>query len=466
MKKLFLLSIAFLFFSCNSLLLQKRKYMPGYYSSFSKKIIRNGNQETENQETENSPVAMNDKATLLVIASESANKSYESTSKVKPEIKTNSKTIKSTQVVLEKRVRLRSVGKLKKRTGFSSVGCKAKNQGNQKFPLMLLSLLSVVGFGSLMLFRKRAQKISWWALQNKRKARLSIIVLTVALGAGGYQVGKLMNHGGMMIADDVKTFFIISAIAGATCYPFKRSGAGFLSEKNYLRQKLSHLMIITSGFVLMVFLGNHEVLNKAEAGEITPISYQHVTLPVNGDSVLIINETVGEVIDSSEKTLLHLFPFIESKNFSEGKFIKEGDKIFLVAKMKDGAEKRYPYSNEEFIQTAKLIKLSMNEVHYEKAEKQIKRDAEIKLQKPEEGRNARKDFWRGVALFFAIVLLALCVAAIAILSCALTCSGYSLAAVAVMYGGGIIVAFLFIFLLRTIYRKSFLGIHYKNRYAS
>ncbi len=68
-------------------------------------------------------------------------------------------------------------------------------------------------------------------------------------------------------------------------------------------------------------------------------------LDKNKDSILVIDEKVGEVIDSTEKIRYKLFPSISNKDFVSAQFkMDKNGKIRLDVLLKDGSYKSQPYS--------------------------------------------------------------------------------------------------------------------------
>jgi hypothetical protein len=116
------------------------------------------------------------------------------------------------------------------------------------------------------------RKISYWARRHKWHARILIILAFVLLNYVGLQLGFLLHD--MKIAVRGFSFFVILYFAGLVLYPFKFMRSWMSSSKYYVRQKLCDALLITSTFLMIVFIGNHSdetlFMQEAQATVVVP----------------------------------------------------------------------------------------------------------------------------------------------------------------------------------------------------
>lgn len=71
----------------------------------------------------------------------------------------------------------------------------------------------------------------------------------------------------------------------------------------------------------------------------------------NPTTIIVLHDTVGESIDSTEKTKYHLFTFWSAKQFNHAEFLMNADSTLSIrGTMKDGAVYIIPCTKKEFDQ--------------------------------------------------------------------------------------------------------------------
>ncbi len=73
---------------------------------------------------------------------------------------------------------------------------------------------------------------------------------------------------------------------------------------------------------------------------------------VDSSKIVTLSPAVGKIIDKDEKIKYHLFPFFKTDDFVCAYFIQEKDgSLYLIGKLRDGTEKRVPYTVQQFQDT-------------------------------------------------------------------------------------------------------------------
>ncbi len=123
--------------------------------------------------------------------------------------------------------------------------------------IYLLGLISgIITLGGLISTPGLAGKISYWAAVNPKKTRFIIGGIQVLTGFAGLILGTEMSHRGMQCSDASRNMLIATFLASALLYPVRKSPVRIL-KRTYFRQKIHDLLLFISGFLLMVWVGNH-----------------------------------------------------------------------------------------------------------------------------------------------------------------------------------------------------------------
>ncbi|HTF04006.1 MAG TPA: hypothetical protein VK826_08270 [Bacteroidia bacterium] len=72
--------------------------------------------------------------------------------------------------------------------------------------------------------------------------------------------------------------------------------------------------------------------------------------------VVVLHDTLGMTIDSSEKAAYHLFPFWYASDFHHAEYVMNADSsLSIIGTMKDGSTRVLPCSKQEFAQHRYLV---------------------------------------------------------------------------------------------------------------
>ena len=447
--------VSFLFVSCHFVLqVEKRKYTKGYYVELtSKKKVNEHKYESNSSKPKidvRTLVASKDSAPFIL----KPYLEYE-----KPEIK---------QVKNEKQVHLlvkespktfvAAVSKEKCMVSRKTASTGAENP-KEKYFLLFSALFSLLTGGIFLAIRKKVQKLSRWAKENKWKARMAIAGSQIVMGAGGFIAGNILYDHGIHIHEHARSVFIASFILGTLFYPFKKPYAGIINL-SYLKQKAHDLILSLSGFFLMICAGNtfsqERVLPSSSGSETIQYVASIFPQPIiysEGDTLraMIVHHLVGDIIDSTEKSKYHLFPFWKKEEYKLAQFFQKNDgSIFLLGTMKDGSTKTILYSREQFEQTTSLINSFAGKEDQEQIS-HVNNMAGPKKFMPREDKN--KLFWQIPLLILCILAAYALILLTAAFSCELACAGNEGAAIIVLNGGIALTVYLLVIAIRSVFYK-------------
>jgi hypothetical protein len=86
------------------------------------------------------------------------------------------------------------------------------------------------------------------------------------------------------------------------------------------------------------------------------LSCQRISAQDTAKTIFVIDQELGEIIDSTEKANYHLFPFCSSKDFRQARFFRLGDSTYTLSiEIKDGSTREFPYSGKDMLETRRLI---------------------------------------------------------------------------------------------------------------
>jgi hypothetical protein len=123
--------------------------------------------------------------------------------------------------------------------------------------IYLLGLITgVFTLGGLISTPGMAGKISYWAAVNPKKTRFIIGGIQVITGLAGLILGTEIAHKGMQCSDTSRNMLIATFLASALLYPVRKSPVRIL-KRTYFRQKIHDILLFITGFLLMVWVGNH-----------------------------------------------------------------------------------------------------------------------------------------------------------------------------------------------------------------
>jgi len=102
------------------------------------------------------------------------------------------------------------------------------------------------------------KKISSWAKNNKRPARMLIIVSVIVLNTLAIVTGVLLNSLGIYLPLSFLLFFAGLYALGFVVYPSRSlKGKKLNAAAFYIRQKSCDLLLVGSTFFMISWLGNH-----------------------------------------------------------------------------------------------------------------------------------------------------------------------------------------------------------------
>jgi hypothetical protein len=117
--------------------------------------------------------------------------------------------------------------------------------------------LGVGGIMSMLLLtflKSRAQRLSYWAKENKWKARLILVAAKIGTAIVCLHAGRDLLSSGMVVPEHVRLIGAGIFASAASFYPIRNSIGG---SSNYLSRKLHDAALFTSGALLMIYAGNH-----------------------------------------------------------------------------------------------------------------------------------------------------------------------------------------------------------------
>lgn len=125
--------------------------------------------------------------------------------------------------------------------------------------LGISALISAIGFSYLIKNKSKAKTMSFWALYNKKKARILIVVLQSASALIAYGMGHLTKDVGVELPKAIDLALYSAGAASMLLYPFKKG------QKSYFKQKFTDGILVFVGFGLMFNLGNQQKLSVNNA---------------------------------------------------------------------------------------------------------------------------------------------------------------------------------------------------------
>jgi hypothetical protein len=119
--------------------------------------------------------------------------------------------------------------------------------------ILLAGLFSVIGLKRAPYFTRN---MSLWATMNPWKTKFIFTGIHIVTGIAGIILGAKLADQGTHFSDLSGYFLPATFLTSALFYPVRNSSIK-LFEHSYLRQKMHDLVLVLSGFALMVNLGNN-----------------------------------------------------------------------------------------------------------------------------------------------------------------------------------------------------------------
>lgn len=260
-RKLFLacIIIALIIPSCDSIRIEKRRYMKGFYVNSSRSKVL-----PSIKEKLHVPIAISSKAVDsfdLASVSSIKQEGYASSIDAKKnnlELSTNSQ--KGTNLIQNINSKNNSIVS-PKTTSNGKIHVNEKehfnNERNANYLLSgMVAFFSVLFFGLLKWKKKTALKISKWASRRKWKTRFIIAGLHLVLAVVGHYAGSFLGDLNVFISDFARDIIMGGFLLGILIYPRKNRGLSIYDAKQYLKKKVFDFILVLSGFLLTVCHGN------------------------------------------------------------------------------------------------------------------------------------------------------------------------------------------------------------------
>ena len=236
------------------------------------------------------------------------------------------------------------------------------------------------------------KKISFWAKNHKRPARIIIVASFILLNGLGILTGILLNDLNIYISGITMLLFVSAFIAGVIFYPSKnKRGTGHNSLPFYFKQKGFDFILAASAFCMVTYSGNRP------------------------------------------ETLFQQYPVLNASVIS------------VSINPKDSTLKSYRTISEF---TASIKNENGESLTWKERKKMLKEQVK-EIKKANDLSNGEKTLLIILSVLVALGLIAL----IATLSCSLSCSGSLGAAVLVGVGGTALIILLLVIAIRAIYGK-------------
>lgn len=260
-RKLFLVCIiiALIIPSCDSIRIEKRRYMKGFYVNSSRSKVL-----PSIKEKLHVPIAISSKAVDsfdLASVSSIKQEGYASSIDAKKnnlELSTNSQ--KGTNLIQNINSKNNSIVS-PKTTSNGKIHVNEKehfnNERNANYLLSgMVAFFSVLFFGLLKWKKKTVLKISKWASRRKWKTRFIIAGLHLVLAVVGHYAGSFLGDLNVFISDFARDIIMGGFLLGILIYPRKNRGLSIYDAKQYLKKKVFDFILVLSGFLLTVCHGN------------------------------------------------------------------------------------------------------------------------------------------------------------------------------------------------------------------
>ena len=123
------------------------------------------------------------------------------------------------------------------------------------FYLMVL-LVGSLSLAGLKYTPELAGNISYWAALNPGKSRFIISIIQIMTGMAGLILGIKLADTGTHFSDLSKGIIGVTFLTSVLLYPVRKSRINLL-KRTYFKQKIHDLVLFITGFVFMVYAGNH-----------------------------------------------------------------------------------------------------------------------------------------------------------------------------------------------------------------
>jgi hypothetical protein len=246
MKKYISLSLMILLIiSCDSIRIEKRRYMKGFY------INTSLTQKSKGRFTEQMP-DLPKKAYSFI---------YDSTA-TQPLLHPSHITYAPTEQEQVKKPEIRKQTTVQ--INFKKIKRAGNNlhyskQSHNEFSwawLFLLCGFTTISFFSINKFHSiRLMKLKSWAHRNKLKARLIMVFTKMLLAFTSFVIGFKLFQSGILFPEQSMTAFTLSYLLAILIYPFKKSSL----EKGFsiLRKKACELALSVAGLLMFLNFGNN-----------------------------------------------------------------------------------------------------------------------------------------------------------------------------------------------------------------
>ncbi|MFM7023561.1 MAG: hypothetical protein ACKOXB_11355 [Flavobacteriales bacterium] len=127
-------------------------------------------------------------------------------------------------------------------------------EAKQNIALTSLLLAGLLGLGATAFIgkKKKAQRISQWAAKNKWKTRMLIPVLHMGIAGLAYATGLTLKDMDVNMSEHTNAALLSTGALALAAYSFKKS---------YLYRKMVDMLLIVTGFGLVMTFANQHTTN-------------------------------------------------------------------------------------------------------------------------------------------------------------------------------------------------------------
>ncbi|CAN5357384.1 hypothetical protein BH10BAC1_BH10BAC1_11680 [soil metagenome] len=237
--------------ACDSLRIEKRRYMKGFYVSSHKKVDvleKKSNQTLLTAVKEQK----NDSAKKLIVLDPIA--------QINSDKKENSSASSFQSLYKNAAIKKEHNGTFYKsddQHAFLKQGTSSNSSRNANYFLVGMIALFATAFFAFMKFKKEAAvKLSRWAQKNKRKSKAIMAGLQLLIGVGAHFVGSMLYDFDFTFSNTIRNIIAGTFLAALAFYPLKKLKRFSFSNKGYLKHKIADFALIFTGTLLALCSGN------------------------------------------------------------------------------------------------------------------------------------------------------------------------------------------------------------------
>lgn len=284
--------------ACDSLRIEKRRYMKGFYVSSSKKKFDVQEKKKiqipvtslfqKNQDSISKMVSIDLAAGIFALKKSEKQNVVQLVSDKKrdskivyPNFPFNQNDFQTNGLFEKKYLKEKSKG-----NSFS--------KGNY-FLLGMAAFFSIAFFAFIKFKNRTAINLSRWAQTNKIRSRAVMVGAQLLIGFGGHFVGSMLYDLDFAIADSVRNIIVGSFLAAIIFYPIQKIKNFTFNNKGYLKRKFCEFALLFTGSLLAICSGN----KMAEQNQINSGVHSVLDSDVNSNSEKTF-QMIGSNQDSVE----------------------------------------------------------------------------------------------------------------------------------------------------------------------